>query len=912
MGEVYKARDSRLERIVAIKILPSADPERRQRFAREARAIAALSHPHICTVYDVGHQDDTDFLVMEYLEGETLSAILTRGPVPFDTILDLSVQIADALDTAHASGIVHRDIKPGNIFVTSRGQAKVLDFGIAKLTGAGGGWLADGTAATRMADRATTVGTTMGTVAYMSPEQARGGNLDQRSDLFSLGVVLYEMATGELPFVGRTPVAIFEQLLTAVPGPPSERNRVLPAEFDRIVGKALQKDSAARYQSAASMRDDLQQLKRARETQSAVHAAPAAAATAATGRPGRWKMWASVAGFGAAAVAAIFMYSSRPRAFNERDSVVIADITNTTGEVVFDDTLKEALDVQLRQSPFVSVLSEQRIQSTLRLMGRRAGEKLTPDVAREICERTGSKATIGGSISELGQTYVISLDASNCHTGDTIGKSQVQASGKDDVLKALGSAAEKLRSGLGESLSSIEKYDVPIQAASTASLDALKSYSLGIVTRRRQGDAAALPFFNKALEQDPDFALAHARLGTVYNNIGEKELAREQIEKAYALKDRVSEPERLYITARYYTVVEGSSQKTIDTYRVWIQTYPKDYVPRVNIAVAYQELGDFEKAAEELRTAIALGPDEPLAYENLTGSYVAMAKADEARQTLEEAANRGLDTLNGRALLYQLAALKHDQQEMARQLQSARRFPDGFRIVATQTDVALLEGQLARAFDLSAQFATASAATGLTGSAAGLWGRVGQSAAVFGDAGKAHLAVLKALAIDRNPSTALNCAFALAIVGDIAGARKLLDEMARSPEAAKNQDMQTGFKLVEALLKFRQGDYAAMDAFAGSRSASDIGVAFMLAFAKLQAGELDAAANQFKQITERNRLFTSPLVVVASLYSGRALVRAGKISEGRKSYDQFFERWKNADQTLPILVAARQEYARLR
>ena len=522
MGVVYRAEDTRLGRQVALKFLPpelAANPEALDRFEREARLASSLNHPHICTIHDVGEHAGQRFIVMELLDGHTLKEEIRRGALPFERILDLGLEIADALDAAHASGIVHRDIKPANIFVTRRGQAKVLDFGLAKLTGSRGAAPVVAPPAqddvTRVGeDQVTTLGTTLGTIAYMSPEQARGGDIDGRSDLFSLGVVLYEMSTGRLPFSATNTVALFEELLTRTPPAPSTVKSGLPSEFDHIVAKALEKDRDVRYQTAADLGSDLKRLKRS--SSGSVAAVTAVQGGHAGYRRFDWRLLTAIAGAVLAAAAGIFLYSSSTRtgAFSERDSVVLADFANTTGEAVFDDTLKEALEVQLRQSPFLSVVPEQRLQSTLRLMGRPTEERITPAIARDICERTASKAMIAGSISQLGQSYVISLDASNCRTGDTIEKQQVQAAGKDDVLRALGSAAEQLRRGLGESLASIEKYDAPVQGATTGSLDALKSYSQGMSTRRRQGDAASVPLFRKAIELDPDFALAHARLST--------------------------------------------------------------------------------------------------------------------------------------------------------------------------------------------------------------------------------------------------------------------------------------------------------------------------------------------------------------------------------------------------------------
>jgi tetratricopeptide (TPR) repeat protein len=639
--------------------------------------------------------------------------------------------------------------------------------------------------------------------------------------------------------------------------------------------------------------------------------APPATGPSAKRRVGR-KAIATAAAILIVAGVAAFVYSSRPRAFNERDWVVIADFANSTGDGMFDDTLKEALDVQLRQSPFLSVLPDQRVQATLRLMGRARGEKLTPDVARDLCQRVGSKAMIAGSISRLGKSYVISLDATNCRTGDTIDKRQVQAASQEEVLSALGSAAGQLRRGLGESLASIEEYDAPIQNATTKSLDALKSYSLGMVTRRRQGEAPSLAFFRKAIEQDPDFALAHARLSTVLNNLGEIQPSIDEIRKAYGMKDRVSEPERLYIIARYNGTIENSVAKTIDTYQVWIQTYPNDYVPHSNLAIAYQEQGEYAKAVEEFQTAIRLAPDEPLPYTTLANSYLSLGKLDEAHKTLDTAIARGMDSSVLRAQLYVIACLKKDDAEMARQLEAARKFPDSFQALRAQTAVALYRGRLAQARELAMQHESESIAkTGLKGSAANLWADVAQASAVVGDRTAARAEMQKSLALDRSINTLLRSAGTLATVGDAAGARKTLDDARRSLPAAPSPEIERIFQTISATIRSRSGEKGAADALPLPKSDDDISSRFMIGWANLAEGSAEVAATRFKEIID-NRLPTASMSsAMAPLFYGRALVKLGRPDEARKAYEQFFDNWKSADANLPIVKAAKEEYGKL-
>ena len=904
MGEVFQAEDVRLGRRVAIKVLPAevcCVPAAVDRFQREARIISSLNHPNICTLFDIGEHDGQQFMVMELLEGVTLATRMAAGPLLLDDVLAFGADAAAALDAAHRQNVVHRDIKPANLFVTAASVLKVLDFGVAKLSDAGGALDTTHAATSQL----TMVGTAVGTVAYMSPEQARGEAIDGRSDIFSLGVVLYEMAAGRPPFSGATAAGIFEGILTKTPAPPSTHQPGLPAALDTIVLKALEKDPARRYQSAADLRADLQALRRASDPQLAV---PLHAPAPSTARSKAWWLAAPLAT--AAVVAAVVGWqSAHTPALESKDLVVLSELTNRTGDTMFDDTLTEALAVQLRQSPFLNVVPDQRVQATLRMMQRPAGTPVDVATGRELCQRVGARALLTSSIASLGSSYVITLGALDCVTGDTLAEQQAQAARKEDVLRQLGEATHALREQLGESLPSLTRYDANVEAATTASLEALKAYSQALAARRSQGDRVALPLFRRAIEIDPDFALAHARLGTVYANLNDGEASRRHTQRAYELRSEVSELERLYIEARYYSVVQSDTPKAVETYRITLATYPNDYTAHVNLGVLLKGEGELDDAITLLQEAKRLSPEEPTARVNLAATLVDARRYAEARREAEEALSVR-DDESVRTLLMAIAAITGDAELEAAQTRWATSRDDVRESLFVRWGVATYRGRLREAADLVAQGEQAFGAIGL-------WPVVGRL--------RAGMALTFALAEDRTRATALlkrlehdhpvedtadELVVVAALLRDPALARRWLP-VTLKPRSTSLEDRRVA-TLLTALADAASDPVKALGALTDLRqNVNESEVILIRGVLALRLGRHDEALRDFEWFRDHGRIDLSTNAAACRYLLARALDGAGRQAEARAAYADFLEFWKTADRDLPIVIEASKAFARL-
>ena len=956
MGEVYLAQDTKLDRKVALKLLPaelSSNQDRMRRFTQEAKAAASLNHPNIAHIYEIGESEGLHFIAMEFIDGNTLREEIHSKKTHWRKLLRYLQHAAEGLAKAHAAGIVHRDLKPDNIMITRDGHAKILDFGLAKLVEPKQSSLSSASedVDTAILGYHSVSGTILGTVGYMAPEQAQGktNEIDHRSDIFSFGCILFEAVTEHKAFEGQDSIDTLNRIIREQPAAITDFLADAPNHLQRIVRLCLAKDADDRYQTIKDVAIELRELRHElegvgihtmkrspssevtivgdAETKAADAETAAGASSPVTylsaeyigGQIKRHKTGVAVIALVAVLVVATMIFVSafrRSPTLTDKDTVLLADFTNPTGDSVFDGTLKQALAVQLGQSPFLNIFSEDRVRGVVRMMGRSPDDRVTREVAREVCQRQGLKALLLGSIVSLGNHYVITLEAINAQTGDTIASEQVEAENKEQVIRSLGEAAIKLRGELGESLQSIKKFDAPIEQATTASLDALKAFSLGVEQQLKGKFLEAVPFFKRATEIDPNFALAYARMSSMYYNSGLFDLAAEASQKAYDLRDRVSERERFFISTGYYDNVTGELEKYIETLELWKHTYPNHAAPPNNLAVKYNDLGQFAKAEQEAREAIRLNPNSASGHSLLAVALVGLNRLDEAKQVIKQALDQKLETAVMHRTLYRIAFVQGDVTTMQQQVEWPKGKADEYVAQNWQAESAAFSGQLRKAQEFSDRAFEFAERRDLKDVTAQIAAAAAARDADLGDCSRVKEQTSKALTISKRQLTMVSAGSALASCGDLAQAQTIVTELhERFPkDTILNR---VSLPLIQARIEFRKGNHAqAIQLLEMSRPYEGYAL-FQIAYLRgqlylgLQKGA--EAAAEFQTIIDNRgwgpTLYFYPL---ARLGLARAAALSADSATAHKAYEDFFALWKEADPDARILQEARLEAEKLK
>lgn len=959
MGEVYLARDIRLDRKVALKILPAdlaANQDRMRRFVQEAKAAAALNHPNLAHIYEIGEADGVNFIAMEFIDGQTLRQCILDLKPDLPKLLQLFQHAAEGLSKAHAAGIVHRDLKPENIMITHDGHAKVFDFGLAKLIEPQSNMSSEASefVTATIPESHSVFGLVLGTAGYMSPEQAQGrtDEIDQRSDIFSFGCILYEAVTGQKAFEGKDRIDRLNKIIREPPPPISDFNPDAPPELQKIVRRCLEKDAEERYQSIKDVAIEIKELRRQLDGGSIY--ATSSSATGSEASRFNWTGWARTEGHPTnkistaastrvssfeyvvgeirrhrraammaglavlllAAAAVYFAFFRKTAPLTDKDTILIADFVNDTGDAVFDGTLKQVLTVQLGQSPFLNIFGDQRVRDALRFLGRSPDERVTRDLAREICQRQGLKAFLAGTISGVGSHYVMTIEAINAQTGDALAREQVEAESKEQVIKKLGEATTRLRKGLGESLASIQKFDAPIEQATTSSLEAFKAYSIGLEHHLKGGYADAIPFFKRAIGLDNNFAIAYARLASAYANTAQRDLATDAAQKAFELRDRVSEREKFYITAYRYTLVTREREKYIETLELWKRTYPNDPIPHIQLSNVYDGDGLLDKAMEEAREAIRLNPNAAAPRDNLAVAFIELGRYDEAREVYRQALALKLDSTFIRNSLYSIAFVKSDAATMKQQIDWWAGRPDEYNAQAWQAEVAAFLGQLQKEREFSRRAVESALGHKQNDGAALLLAGQMQTESLFGHCDRVNDLAAKSFGLSRVTATVQTASAAFALCGDESRAQALMDEISkRFPDDTLVNTVY--WPLNHALIALHRGDAARAVQLLEPAYRYEIVGAFWpqyfrgQAFLSLHKGT-EAAAEFQKIIDHRGWAPRSLLYPRAYLGLAEAAVLTGDRAKARKAYEDFFALWQDADADLPILIEAKKKYEKVK